>query len=179
MLTPGKTVPALTLPLVGGGSFTLDDDAGEVGTLLVFYRGLHCPICIKQLKALEEKLDQFEEQGVKVVAISTDGEDRAKETVEKAAVSKLPVAYDLKLPAARFDWNLWISAAREGSSEPAHFSEPGLFFVLNDRTLYSAHVQSTPFARPQIDDILGMVKFRAEKDYPPRGAYDGSLDEAA
>ena len=55
MLMPRKKTPELKLPLLGGGSFDLDADPGaERGTLLVVYRGLHCPLCVPYLKELDE-----------------------------------------------------------------------------------------------------------------------------
>ena len=47
----GAALPPLTLPLVGGGTFTLNAPAPQSFTLLVFYRGLHCKRCPGQLAA--------------------------------------------------------------------------------------------------------------------------------
>ena len=178
MLIPGRRTPALSLPLLGGGTFDLDRDRGDKGTLLVFYRGLHCPLCIKQMTAMEDKLAEFDALGVAVVNISADTGDRARQTAEKAGVAKLKVAHSLPLTAARDDWGLWISAAREGTQEPAQFNEPGLFLITGDRMLHFAWVQSVPFARPSMDDVLGGIRFQQDKDYPPRGTYDGPLTAA-
>jgi hypothetical protein len=46
-------VPALDVPLVGGGRFVLGATPGERFDLIVFYRRLHCPICAKYLIELE------------------------------------------------------------------------------------------------------------------------------
>lgn len=173
---PGETAPALKLETIANGTFDLDADAGEKGTLVVFYRGLHCPICAKQLTELEQKLDQLGELGVNVVAVSADDGDKAKEMARKAGVENLPIAHSLSLPAARFDWGLYISEARPDSAEPALFSEPGIFFITPGRKIYGAWVQSTPFARPQIDDLIDMIRFQQAKDYPPRGTYRGGLE---
>ena len=67
------------------------------------------------------------------------------------------------------EWGLYISDKREGSDEPDRFSEPGLFLIRPDGTLYMAQVQSAPFTRPSIDQLLEGVKVITEKDYPPRG----------
>ena len=48
-LMPRQAVPALQLPTLNHGGFTLSDDAAPNFTLVVFYRGLHCPICLKYL----------------------------------------------------------------------------------------------------------------------------------
>jgi peroxiredoxin len=43
-LMPRQKVPALSVPLVGGGTWSLADQSPENFTMVVFYRGLHCPI---------------------------------------------------------------------------------------------------------------------------------------
>ena len=53
--------------------------------------------------------------------------------------------------------------------EPEKFSEPGLFLVKPDGTLYAAFIQTMPFARPPLDQLLGAIDFIKEKDYPARG----------
>lgn len=47
-------------------------------TLLMFYRGLHCPLCRAQLEELQRKLPEFEKCGVDVVAASADDQGRAE-----------------------------------------------------------------------------------------------------
>ena len=53
MLVPRQKTPNLSLPLLGGGVFDLTNDAGKRGTVVTFYRGLHCPVCATYLKELE------------------------------------------------------------------------------------------------------------------------------
>lgn len=175
MLTPGNPVPALKIETVGHGSFDLDTDKGENGTLVIQYRGLHCPICIKQMAEVEAALDDFAELGVEVIMVTTDTAERAAETAEKAGISRLRVGHSLPLSAARDDWGLNISSAREGSAEPALFAEPGHFYVGSDRSLYYAWQQTTPFGRPATSDIVGGLKYTLGNNYPPRGTYTGAL----
>ena len=109
--------------------------AEEGWTLPVFYRGLHCPICLRELGSLVGRLDAFADLGVAVVAISADDEACARATQEKAGSGALRIAHTLPLRPARDEWGLWIS-------EPAHVVlAPG-------GTVWGAWVQSTPFARP-------------------------------
>ncbi|MDG2002702.1 MAG: redoxin domain-containing protein, partial [Novosphingobium sp.] len=80
-LMPLKPVPALDLPFVGGGRFVLADSKPPLFTMLIFYRGYHCPLCRNQLDDLKSKLDMLAELGVETVAISMDGEVRAQKSV--------------------------------------------------------------------------------------------------
>jgi hypothetical protein len=70
-------------------------------------------------------------------------------------------------------WGLYISSSRgktsAGVEEPALFTEPGLFLVRSDGTLYFASVQTMPFARPHFDEILQALDFVIANDYPARG----------
>jgi hypothetical protein len=49
-LIPRQPVPPLEVDLAGGGSFHLERETPANFTLVVFYRGLHCPICKTQLR---------------------------------------------------------------------------------------------------------------------------------
>ncbi|MEM7090465.1 MAG: redoxin domain-containing protein [Pseudomonadota bacterium] len=175
MLIPGKPVPELKIETVGHGTFDLDADTGEIGSLVIQYRGLHCPICIKQMAEVEAALDDFADLGIEVTMITTDTAQRAAETVEKAGVSRLRVGHSLPLATARDSWGLNISTARDGSAEPDFFAEPGHFYIGTDRTLYYVWQQTTPFARPAMSDIVGGLKFTLGNNYPPRGTYTGAL----
>src|SRR5438270_445963 len=53
---PGEPAPDLGVELVAGGRFTLADRAPECFTMVVFFRGLHCPVCHAQLRELDRRL---------------------------------------------------------------------------------------------------------------------------
>jgi len=177
-LTPRHPVPALNVPLVGGGRFVLGAAPGARFDLIVFYRGLHCPICAKYLMELERLMPAFEERGVQVVAVSSDTAERAQAMAEKVKAERLRIGHDLKLQAAR-QWGLYISTSRGqtsiGIEEPALFSEPAVYIVRPDGTLYYGSSQTMPFARPAFQDLVGAIDFAISKDYPARGEYTGSL----
>ena len=171
-LIPRQPVPALNLSLAGGGEWSLEQQQPENFTMIVFYRGLHCPVCGKYLRDLHSKLDAFRQRGVTVIAVSSDTRERAEQARENWQLDHLPIGYGLSLQDAR-SWGLYISSGRGktsiGIEEPAQFSEPGVFLVRADGTLYYASVQTMPFARPNFDELLGAVNFAVEKSYPARG----------
>jgi len=182
-LFPRQPVPALEVATVGGGTWRLADQKPENFTLIVFYRGLHCPICANYLGDLNRKAGDFAERGVDIVVISSDGADRAAEAKKKWGMDKLTVGYGLDLDKAR-EWGLYISSSRGktsvGIEEPPLFSEPGLFLVRPDGTLYFGSVQTMPFARPRFTDILPALDFVIKSDYPARGeVVDHTSPEAA
>ena len=168
MLIPGNKAPALDLPLTIRARFVLAEQRPDNFTLLVFYRGKHCPICRKYLEELGSRIDDIAGAGLNPFAISMDSKERAMVVDEEWDTGDLPLVYDLSQEQAR-EWGLYISSAREGSEEPERFSEPGLFLVRPDGTLYLAQVQSAPFTRPSIDQLLEGVHHAVKNDYPPRG----------
>ncbi|MFC4096719.1 peroxiredoxin-like family protein [Euzebyella saccharophila] len=167
MLIPRKEVPQIELNLINGTRWSLQAQESESFTMMVFYRGIHCPVCKKQLEELAGKLDEFSKRGVNVVAISSNTEELAKKTAEKWDIPELPLAYGLTISQAR-EWGLYVSNGIS-DKEPDQFTEPGLFFVKPDNTLYAASIQTMPFARPGFDDILNMVDYVTKNDYPARG----------
>ncbi len=178
MLMPREIVPALTLPTLDHGTFDVLNDASERGTVICFYRGLHCPICANYLTELEKRSADFAERGVKTIAISSDGEQRTRDMADKIGAKDLRFAYDLPLDKAR-EWGLFISTGRGktsiGIEEPDLFAEPGLFMVQPDGKLYYASVQTMPFVRPHFSELVSALDFAIEKNYPARGEYAGTV----
>lgn len=180
MLIPRQTVPALAVPTLAHGTFNVSTDAPEQFSLVVFYRGLHCPICHKYLLELGRLLPEFTKRGVKVIASSSDTAERAQAMADKLQAPDLRVGHSLPLEVARA-WGLYISASRGATSigieEPALFSEPGVFIVRPDATLYYGAVQTMPFARPHFDELIAALDFAVAKSYPARGEYSGALPQ--
>jgi peroxiredoxin len=178
VLIPRQNTPELDLDTLSHGRFSLATDNPERFTLVCFYRGLHCPICANYLKELERLTPEFESRGVMTIAISSDGKERTQEMAEKIGASNLRMGYGLPLSLAR-EWGLYISTSRGktsiGIEEPALFSEPGVFLVGPDRTLYYGSVQTMPFVRPHFAELVQALDFVIAKDYPARGEYTGEV----
>ncbi len=180
-LVPRQPVPALAVPLAGGGAFDLHRESAQNFTLVVFYRGVHCPICERQLREVDSRLAEFAERGTSVVAISTDDRARGEKAHQEWGFAGLRLGYGLDLATAR-RWGLYGSSGRGRTSageEPALFIEPGLFLVRADRTLYFASVQTMPFARPHIADILAGIDLVLARNYPARGEVMAVPQDAA
>jgi peroxiredoxin len=171
-LFPREPAPPLHVELAGGGSFDLAQEQPANFTMIAFYRGLHCPICRTQLRELNSKLGEFDKRGVGVAAISCDSRERAEKSKEDWGLTRLRVGYGLDLAAAR-QWGLFVSTGRgttsAGVEEPAKFSEPALYLIRPDGSLYFGSVQTMPFARPHFDDILAAIDYVVKHDYPARG----------
>ncbi len=168
MPIPRQPVPPLDVALAGGGRWSLADQHPERFSLVVFYRGHHCPICRGYLKQLDGLLDQLAEVGVtSVVAVSGDDEEAATASRDQWGLGRLAVGYGQDVASMR-DWGLYVSKGiKEG--EPDLFGEPGLFVISPDGTLYAAVLNTMPFGRPRLDEIVGAIRYVNDHDYPARG----------
>ena len=178
MLVPRTLAPNLTVKTLQHGEFDLMSENPSLMTLVCFYRGLHGPVCGNYLKELERLTPAFQERGVRTIAMSSDGEERARQMADKIGAEHLRIGYGLSLSVAR-QWGLYISASRGktsiGIEEPELFSEPGVFLIRPDQTVYWLSVQSMPFARPIFAEMVQALDFVIKNDYPARGEYTGAV----
>ena len=165
--TPRHKAPALEFSLLGGGTWNLRDQNPKNFTLIVFYRGLHCPICKKYLQQLQDLRPIFEERGVNAIAVSMDTEKRARLSRKDWGLQELPLGYGLDMETVK-NWGLYLSQAVK-TGEPGIFSEPGLFLVDQAQNLYYASVTSNPWGRPYLPSFVKAVDYIVQSGYPARG----------
>lgn len=164
---PGDKAPRLTFDVLDGSPVDLSADHPENFSIVFFYRGVHCPICRKQLEELVARRSDFEAIGAKFHVVSMDSVERAERQKKEWTIEGLPIGYGMSEETAR-EWGLFISA-KEQDAEPDRFSEPGIAVLYPDGRIYALYFQTVPFARPRLDDLLGSLKFVLERDYPIRG----------
>ena len=165
-LIPNMKVPALELELLHGQPWSTEKNSNHY-TLLIVYRGYHCPLCRSYLQDFQELQTQFNDLGVELIAVSADSRMRAKRSRDEWAVEKLAIGYGLTEEDMR-RWNLFASQAIK-DGEPDLFAEPALFLIRSDSTLFYASYSSMPFARPRPEDVLEMIRFVEKNGYPARG----------
>jgi peroxiredoxin len=164
---PTQRAPDLTVPLLSGGTYRLADQKAMVFTMVVFFRGLHCPVCQVQLRELERRLDELEQRGIEVIAVSGETRERTTTLAQDWKLERLALGYGLSEAQMRA-WGLFIShGINEG--EPALFNEPGLFLISPDHTIYYESILSMPVGRPRLDDLLAGISYWTTHDYPARG----------
>ena len=164
---PGSPAPALELPVVGGETFRLGERAPKLFTMLVFNRGLHCPVCRAQLSELDRRFDELAARGIDVVSVSGESHERASRMRDEWHLERVPLAYGLSESEMR-EWGLFVSRGIT-ADEPAVFNEPALFLISPDGSVYYESILSMPVGRPRLDDLLGGVDYWTAHDYPPRG----------
>ncbi len=163
---PGEQAPELVFDLVGGGSWDLAAQQPTSFTLVLFYRGHHCPVCRAQLSELNRRIDELEQRGILVIAVSGDTEELASDSKGDWHLDRLAIGYGLPERAMRA-WGLFVSRGHAG--EPKLFNEPGLFLIKPDGSVYYEALTSMPWGRPHLDDILNGVDYVLASDYPARG----------
>lgn len=164
---PAQPFPAVDLPRQGGGRITNSDFSAPFMTVLNVYRGLHCPRCRAQMEDFTANRPAFEAQGIGVISISTDPEERADQARSEWAIGDMPLGYGLTIAQAR-GLGLYVSESiREGETDL--FAEAGLFMIQPDGILWGAAVNSFPFLRPTAEMILDAVNTAKARAYPPRG----------
>jgi peroxiredoxin len=155
-LKPRTKSPELEVETLDAGRWRLSEQSPENFTMIVAYRGLHCPICRPYLSELDRNAEEFGKRGVEVIAVSTDTLERAAQTKDEWKLRNLRIGYGLSIPKAR-EWGLYISSSRGKTStgvvEPDLFNEPGVFVIKPDQTLYASSVATMPFARPHFKEI--------------------------
>ncbi|MDG2186797.1 MAG: redoxin domain-containing protein [Hyphomicrobiales bacterium] len=169
-LMPNKQAPELSLSLVGGGDWCLSKQEPENFTMIIFYRGLHCPVCKSYLGKLNAMMNDILDLGFSVIVASMDPLKRAEQAKEEWGLDRLKVAYGLEIETAK-KWGLYISKSIK-DSENSVFSEPGLIWVRPDGTLYLIDISNMPWARPELETLMPKAKFAVENNYPARGNAD-------
>ena len=172
-LIPQSQAPQLKVKLTNGETWNLQDKKPTNFSMIVFYRGLHCPVCEKYLKTLDSLLDQYAQKGVEVIAVSMDGEARARRTRTKWELSdNLKIGYELNAEDASA-WGLYLSKAIK-DYEPDVFNEPGMFLINPDNTIYFVTLNSTPWGRPHLASFVKVIDFINTSGYPARGEINNS-----
>ena len=174
-IIPGDRMPALEARLAGKGvKWALAQEKPEKLALLAFYRGIFCPICRVWIADLDRLVPQFEKRGVSVIALSSDRKEGAEKAIAGWGLKRLRVGYGLDPEGAR-KAGLYVSEGRglnaaTGQKEPRLFVEPAILLVNPAGELYAAWIQSTPYARVHLAEILTAVDNFTAKNLPaPRG----------
>lgn len=167
-IKPGQKFPQLSFASLHDQPKNLSDFLTQSFLLLVVYRGVQCSYCKKQMQELDALHHEFDQRDVQVLAMSMDTQEKAQQAKLEWELEKLQIAYGLDIDAAR-NCGLYISEATKDNQMP-RFSEPGIFLIQPDQTLYAAWIASFPFARPSLTEIIRAIDFIQNSNVPPRGA---------
>ncbi|UTF61716.1 peroxiredoxin family protein [Gilvimarinus sp. DA14] len=171
-LQAGSIFPNIKATLSGGEVVNLSEpEHGREWKMVVVYRGKHCPICTKYLNSLEQYVEDLQELGVDLIAVSADSEQQLKAHKEELNVS-FPLAYGLT-QEQMLQLGLYISTPRNAQETDHNFAEPALFVINGDGKIQIVEITNAPFSRPDLDILLSGLRFirDPENNYPIRGTF--------
>lgn len=162
---PNKSFPVISLSSVAGGEITIGG-ARDRWSMLIVYRGKHCPRCKKYLNKLDKMLDNWHEL-LDVTVVSADPIEKAKADVEEFGW-RFDLCYGLTEDQMR-TLGLYITDPLSPEETDRRFSEPGMFALRPDGTLMLVDISNGPAARPDLEELLDGMRFNIENGRPARG----------
>lgn len=144
-LKPGDQAPDVSLQSFDGSRVWLSDLWKRGAIALTVYRGGFCPACNRYLHNIEDRVGEFLEAGLQIVAVSADLPEQEQETVQRHGLS-FPVLSDPDRHA--IDAYDVVFNEREGHAEPA------LFVISPEGVVLYEAITSGPLGRPSVDDLL-------------------------
>lgn len=167
----GKKAPAFSAPaVVNGGEivkdFSLEQYVGKNYVIFYFYPADFTFVCPTELLAFEDKMEEFEARGVKIVGCSVDSEfshwkwlqtdlkDGGIKGVKHALVADqaMTIAENYDVLAGEWDYNEDDDAVFEGVPQAYR----GLFLIDKKGVVRHQVVNDMPLGR-SIDEALRMV----------------------
>jgi peroxiredoxin len=91
-LIQGNKAPAFTLPLVGGGEFSLKDALKEGPVVVAFFK-ISCPVCQWAFPLYDRLAQRLKEVGVRMIGVSQDDRESTLDFMRRFGVN-FPVALD-------------------------------------------------------------------------------------
>jgi len=162
----GHVLEPMSFPKSGGGEVTVGG-VRQNWTLLVVYRGKHCPRCKKYLNILNGMRDQWMEAGFDIAVVSADTKEKAQADQEEFGWD-FDLAYGL-LEGQMNTLGLYVTDPLSPSETDRRFAEPGTFVIRPDGSLLLISISNGPSARPELTELLDGMIFTKENDRPPRG----------
>ena len=161
----GQALTPISFPQLGGGTLSVGQPKDR-WTLLVVYRGKHCPRCKRYLNKLSDMLADWQAV-MDVIVVSGDPQDKAQADKEEFGWT-FDLGYDLSEAQMR-DLGLYISNPLSEAETDRRFAEPGTFAIRPDGTLMLVDISNGPASRPDLVELLDGMKFNIDNDRPHRG----------
>lgn len=135
--------------------------------MIVVYRGVHCPLCTKQLNTLATMKDEFTQAGVELAAVSADSHAQLNSHLEQLDVN-FPLYSGLTLKQMT-TLGTYISEPRNENETDHPFSEPAIYILNQNNQLQIVDKSNAPFSRPDLGTLLSGINFIRDNNYPVRG----------
>ncbi|MCA0985004.1 redoxin domain-containing protein [Halobacillus yeomjeoni] len=155
----GTQVPDYRLPDVKGKIVSLNEQLNEHQSwqLIIFFRGAWCPVCVQDLKDLQESKDFLEGKDVYITAISTDRKENLQAMAEENGFT-FPVLSDEYLVVLQAFQVHYHSEDAPYEDHGAH-GEAAYFLVNEKGELLYQQRQTSPFGRPTATELRKIVQY--------------------
>ncbi|MEM9462834.1 MAG: redoxin domain-containing protein [Myxococcota bacterium] len=169
---PGSEFPPLPAANLDGTTTDISKPAqGADWTMVVVYRGQHCPLCTRYLNRLTSFVPRLREIGIHVVAVSGDSKQQLEGHLERLDIN-FPIHYGLTTEQMQA-LGVHISAPRSEKETDHPFAEPGLFVINEKGTVQVIDTSNNPFVRPDLEALVSGLSWIRSHDYPIRGTFGG------
>ena len=162
----GEIIEAFDISSVNNDEPITIGGTKERWTMLVVYRGRHCPRCKRYLNKLNDMLSSWTDV-MDVFVISADTKEKALADREEFGWN-FELGYGLTVDRMR-ELGLYVSEPLSEAETTDLFSEPGTFAIRPDGSLMLVDISNGPAARPDLDELLDGMKFNINNDRPVRG----------
>ena len=159
-LVVGSTAPDFTLKDAHTDSDgndltdTLSQITDKQPVLLIFFLSYNCPRCTAHLREIADRIDQFNQQGIRVLAISPSTSAETRDAIHAFGDLPFPLLADTDYKVARA-YNL---TERTDGTDLLH----GAFLIDTNRKIVFLDRAEHPY--DNVDDFLNILK----KDAAPR-----------
>lgn len=155
----GDKVPDFTLPAVNGGKFSLESHQNQHRSwhLIIFFRGSWCPVCLHELKELEENKSYFEGKNVHLITLSTDRLENLKKMVDEHNLT-ITVLADEELKTLKA-YDVFYHGEDAPYEDHGKHGEPAYFLVDENGQLLYQQKQTSPFGRPSSTELRKIVQY--------------------
>jgi len=163
---PGSILSPMTFPSTKGGEITVGGQK-ENWTLLVVYRGKHCPRCKKYLNILNEMRAHWETAGFDISVVSADSVEKAQ-----ADQAEFGWGFDLGYNLTEDQMGtlgVYVTDPLSPDETDKRFAEPGIFVLREDGSLIVVAISNGPAARPDLAELLDGMIFNKKNKRPHRG----------
>lgn len=161
----GTIFPEMSFPKVGGGTVT-SAGARDRWSMLVVYRGKHCPKCKAYLGKLNAMIADWDAL-LDIVVVSADTEAKVA-----ADVAEFGWTFDVGygLTEDQMDaLGLYKSDPLSEAETDTRFAEPGTFAFKPSGELMLVDISNGPASRPDLGMLIGGMQFNIDNDRPVRG----------
>lgn len=163
---PDTILAPMTFPKLGGGEITVGGPKDN-WTLLVVYRGKHCPRCKKYLNILDAMGNDWADAGFDTIVVSADTEEKAK--ADQAEFGwNFDLAYGLSETQME-TLGLYVTDPLSPAESDRRFAEPGTYVLRADGSLIVVALSNGPAARPDLAELFDGMVFNKTNERPARG----------